>query len=263
MPVKVRELREGEDLAALLGVKNDNKKTGKVKKDVVVGNGAPKTAGVRDEKLEEGAIAANNLEGVVSGASGKHGTGSEVQQESDPTVTSTPGEGAKSLPSTSITTGASAPVPPQPRDNIKPAEDQDTEIPDADDNEGDEEELEDGEELEEGEDHEQEGEGEEVAEADDMILSDDEELAEGEEIIEDIIEMPETENGVVYVEDEDDDEGAVWPMQQGKVVNWGAFFALLWVFPPKKLRKRMVIDISNLVEPTFMNLLIRHFILRF
>lgn len=31
----------------------------------------------------------------------------------------------------------------------------------------------------------------------------------------------------VYVEDEDDEEGAVWCMKEGKVVDWGCFFALL------------------------------------
>ncbi|KAI5778877.1 actin-domain-containing protein [Geopyxis carbonaria] len=31
----------------------------------------------------------------------------------------------------------------------------------------------------------------------------------------------------VYVEDEEDEEGAVWCMREGKVVNWGCFFALL------------------------------------
>ncbi|KAL7267415.1 Actin-like protein arp9 [Rhizina undulata] len=31
----------------------------------------------------------------------------------------------------------------------------------------------------------------------------------------------------VYVEDEDDEEGAVWCMKEGRVVNWGCFFALL------------------------------------
>lgn len=33
--------------------------------------------------------------------------------------------------------------------------------------------------------------------------------------------------GDVYVEDEDDEEGAVWCMKEGKVVDWGCFFALL------------------------------------
>lgn len=33
----------------------------------------------------------------------------------------------------------------------------------------------------------------------------------------------------VYVEDEDDEEGAVWCMKQGRVVEWGCFFALLLV----------------------------------
>lgn len=36
----------------------------------------------------------------------------------------------------------------------------------------------------------------------------------------------------VYVEDDDDEEGAVWCMKEGKVVDWGCFFALLWVPPP-------------------------------
>ncbi|KAI5845575.1 hypothetical protein DFP73DRAFT_511979 [Morchella snyderi] len=31
----------------------------------------------------------------------------------------------------------------------------------------------------------------------------------------------------VYVEDDDDEEGAVWCMKEGKVVDWGCFFALL------------------------------------
>jgi len=35
----------------------------------------------------------------------------------------------------------------------------------------------------------------------------------------------------VYVEDEDDEEGAVWCIKEGKVVDWGCFFALLY-FPP-------------------------------
>lgn len=214
-PFKVRELREGEDLAQLLGVKNDKSKrggAGKVKKDVVVGNGAPKTT-----KLEEG-----------SKPEGGKETGSGVQEgkPASETATSTesgviPATGA-AVPAPAL---ASAPVKEAP----KPAVDEDTEIPDADDNDNDDDELEEGE-LEEGDDGEQEGDGEEEApEVEEIALSDDEDLAEGEQIIEDIIEMPETENGVIYIEDEDEEEGAVYPMQQGKVVNWGAFFALLWV----------------------------------
>lgn len=211
-PFKVRELREGEDLAQLLGVKNDkNKKggSGKVKKDVVVGNGAPKATKLEDgQKLEDGKE-----------------TGSGVQEEKPASETATFTEGG-AIP----TTGAATPVTLIPtKETPKPVADEDTEIPDADDNENDDDELEEGE-LEEGDEGEQEGEGEEEApEVEDMPLSDDEDLAEGEQIVEDIIEMPETENGVIYVEDEDEEEGAVYPMQQGKIANWGAFFALLWV----------------------------------
>lgn len=32
----------------------------------------------------------------------------------------------------------------------------------------------------------------------------------------------------VYVEDEEDEEGAVWCMKEGRVVDWGCFFALLY-----------------------------------
>lgn len=32
----------------------------------------------------------------------------------------------------------------------------------------------------------------------------------------------------VYVEDEDDEEGAVWCMKEGRVVDWDCFFALLY-----------------------------------
>jgi len=214
-PFKVRELREGEDLAQLLGVKNDKSKkggSGKVKKDVVVGNGAPKAT-----KLEED-----------SKPEGDKETGSGVQEEKPTSETATSTEGGAIL-----ATGATAPVPvlalAPAKEMPKPVADEDTEIPDADDNENDEDELEEGE-LEEGDEGEQEGEGEEEApEVEEMALSDDEDLAEGEQIVEDIIEMPVTENGVIYVEDEDEEEGAVYPMQQGKVANWGAFFALLWV----------------------------------
>ncbi|RPB23432.1 actin-like ATPase domain-containing protein [Terfezia boudieri ATCC MYA-4762] len=212
-PFKVRELREGEDLAQLLGVKNDkNKKggSGKVKKDVVVGNGAPKVT-----KLEEG----SKPEGVKD-------TGSGIQEEKPASekVTSTEGGAIPAIE-------AAAPVPAlalgPAKETPKPTVDDDTEIPDADDNENDEDDLEEGE-LEEGDEGEQEGEGEEEApEAEEMALSDDEDLAEGEQIIEDIIEIPEAENGVILVEDEDEDDGAVYPMQQGRVANWGAFFALL------------------------------------
>ncbi|KAI5820416.1 hypothetical protein BZA77DRAFT_273932 [Pyronema omphalodes] len=31
----------------------------------------------------------------------------------------------------------------------------------------------------------------------------------------------------IYIEDEDDEEGAVWCMKEGRVVDWGCFFALL------------------------------------
>jgi len=207
-PFKVRELREGEDLAQLLGAKNDKNKKGgpgKVKKDVVIGNGAPKAT-----KAEEG----SKLEG------GKE-TGS-VQEERPASETATSTEGS-AIPATGVAVPAPTPALATPKGTPKPAVDEDTDIPDADDNENDEDELEEGE-LEEGD----EGE-EEAPDAEEMALSDDEDLAEGEQIIEDIIEMPEAENGVIYVEDEDEEEGAVYPMQGGKVVNWGAFFALLWV----------------------------------
>lgn len=36
----------------------------------------------------------------------------------------------------------------------------------------------------------------------------------------------------IYIEDEDDEEGAVWCMKEGRVVDWGCFFALLWVLLP-------------------------------
>lgn len=205
-PIKVRELREGEDLAQLLGVKNENKKngSGKVKKDVVVGNGAPKSS-----KQEEGL----KPEGTAQ-------TGSETQEQKQDSATTVPIQADGAIVAT---TGAATPA----KETSKPNGDEDTEIPDADDNENDDDELEEGE-LEEGEEGDQEGEGDEEApEADEMALSDDDDLADGEETVEDIIEMPETDNGIVYVEDEDEEEGAVWPLQQGKVVNWGAFFALL------------------------------------
>jgi actin-related protein 9 len=36
-------------------------------------------------------------------------------------------------------------------------------------------------------------------------------------------------DGGVYVDDEDDEEGAVWCIKEGKMVDWGCFFALLYV----------------------------------
>jgi actin-related protein 9 len=36
----------------------------------------------------------------------------------------------------------------------------------------------------------------------------------------------------VYVEDEDDEEGAVWCLKEGRVTDWGCFFALLLVPAP-------------------------------
>ena len=206
-PIKVRELREGEDLALVLGVKIDKKGAlGRLKKDVVVGNG-PKTT-----KLEGGSTVGEIKD-----------TSSVGQEEKPVGAMATPiGSGTESTLTTEAAVSMAALAKETPRLTIS----EDIDIPDAD--EGDEDELEEGE-LEEGEEGEHEGEGDEEAhDVEEITLTDDEELAEGEEIVEDIIEMPETEN-VVYVEDEDDEEGAVWPMQKGQVVNWGAFFALLWV----------------------------------
>lgn len=202
-PIKVRELREGEDLALVLGVKIDKKgASGKMKKDVVVGNGAPKIT-----KSEED----STVDGVKNT--------SPVGQEEKLVGAMAPPAG--STTGLALTTEAAVSVATLEKATPRSAINEDIEIPDAD--EGDEDELEEGE-LEEGE----EGEGDEEAhDTEEIALTDDEELAEGEEIVEDIIEMPETEP--VYVEDEDDEEGAVWPMQKGQVVNWGAFFALLWV----------------------------------
>ena len=207
-PIKVRELQDGEDLALVLGVKVDKKgASGKVKKDVVVGNGAPKTT-----KSEEGSTA-GEVKGTVLVGQEERAAGAIATPTGSGTGSALTTEGAVSV----ATLAKEVPGPPASDD---------IEIPDADD--GDEDELEEGE-LEEGEEGEQEGEGDDEAhDVEEMALTDDEELAEGEEIVEDIIEMPETEN-VIYVEDEDDEEGAVWPMQKGQVVNWGAFFALLWV----------------------------------
>jgi actin-related protein 9 len=41
------------------------------------------------------------------------------------------------------------------------------------------------------------------------------------------VEDDETMGDGVYVEDEDDEEGAVWCMKEGKIIDWGCFFALL------------------------------------
>lgn len=45
----------------------------------------------------------------------------------------------------------------------------------------------------------------------------------------------------IYVEDEGDEEGAVWCMKEGRVIDWGCFFALLYVTistPPLPLSPR-------------------------
>ncbi|KAF8473192.1 hypothetical protein BDZ91DRAFT_714159 [Kalaharituber pfeilii] len=229
VPIKVRELREGEDVGTLLGVKVDSKKaeSSKAKKDVVVGNGAPKSLGLQEGKSMEQAKLEKPKD--TSGFP-------KTQDEKATAATATTMEETANPPTATMDTGA--PAPDTAKSFAASTDDQDTELPDADDNEGDDEEGEEGEDLEEGEEHEQEGEGEETQDVEEIVLSDDEEMAEGEEIVEDIIEMPETENGVIYVEDEDDDEGAVWPIQQGKVVNWGAFFALLTY-------------VHELINPTF------------
>ena len=62
------------------------------------------------------------------------------------------------------------------------------------------------------------GEQEEEAEEEDDDEEEDDEEDDDEE---------DEELGDVYVEDEDDEEGAVWCMKEGKVVDWGCFFALL------------------------------------
>ncbi|RPA98380.1 actin-like ATPase domain-containing protein [Choiromyces venosus 120613-1] len=62
---------------------------------------------------------------------------------------------------------------------------------------------------------EQEEEAEEEEEEEEEEEDDDDEDEEDEDM------------GDVYVEDEDDEEGAVWCMKEGKVVDWGCFFALL------------------------------------
>lgn len=54
-------------------------------------------------------------------------------------------------------------------------------------------------------------------------------VVEGEEVEGEGDEDEDEEMGEdgVYVEDDDDEEGAVWCMKEGKVVDWGCFFALL------------------------------------
>lgn len=37
----------------------------------------------------------------------------------------------------------------------------------------------------------------------------------------------ESDDDVIYEEDHDSDEGAVWPMVEGRIVNWACFFALM------------------------------------
>lgn len=62
------------------------------------------------------------------------------------------------------------------------------------------------------------GEQEEEAEEEEEEEEDDDDEDDDEE---------DEDMGDVYVEDEDDEEGAVWCMKEGKVVDWGCFFALL------------------------------------
>lgn len=220
-PTKVRELREEENLESFLGGKIERKRQrGVVKKDVVVGNGAPPTAvksaspKQEDEKPKEEGSATPAGKGKSPEAGG---TGMDAPA------------------------GASSVDTPGQK-NSASGQDPDLDLPDVDDNDEDDEEGEEGEELEEGEEPEgelegdigetQEGDGDQVEE---IVVSDDEDMAEGEEIVEDIIEFGEEsgeKGGVMYVEDEDDEEGAVFPIQKGKVTDWGCFFALLYAFPP-------------------------------
>ena len=53
----------------------------------------------------------------------------------------------------------------------------------------------------------------------------------------------------VYVEDEDDEEGAVWCMKEGRVTDWGCFFALLYA--PLRSPPDCQADVKT--APTFTN----------
>ncbi|KAG0129197.1 hypothetical protein HOY82DRAFT_505919 [Tuber indicum] len=57
--------------------------------------------------------------------------------------------------------------------------------------------------------------------------AEEEEEEEEEDADDDDDDDDDEDMGDVYVEDEDDEEGAVWCMKEGKVVDWGCFFALL------------------------------------
>ena len=52
-------------------------------------------------------------------------------------------------------------------------------------------------------------------------------------------DMDEDMGDGVYVEDEDDEEGAVWCLKEGRVTDWGCFFAMLYattITPPSLIR---------------------------
>jgi len=86
---------------------------------------------------------------------------------------------------------------------------------------------------------EDEDDDEEEGEVKDGEAKDDEAKEESAPVAPDSKDDPSTQEDVpddmdddmadgLYVEDEDDEEGAVWCLTEGKVTDWGCFFALLY-----------------------------------